>query len=121
MSIKDNLLKIKPHINQNLFFASILILVAILSFGLGKMSANQEKRTPIILGSFEVSKNSNIPVIPASFKVEEEIVASKNGKSYYLSSCASANRILPENKITFSSREVAEKAGYKPAQNCKGL
>ncbi len=128
MSIKDNLLKIKPHINKNLIWALILIFVAISSFGLGRLSSERNQRTPIILGSFKIenpqvidAKISNILVAPASIKVEEIIVASKNGKSYYLTSCASAKKISAENKITFASRELAEKAGYKPAQTCKGL
>lgn len=128
MSIKDNLLKIKPFFNKNTLSVIILILVAISSFGLGKISANREKRTPIILGAFETQKTSqisNITPVPTSKKAVETmtdtVVASKNGKSYYFASCAGAKRILDENKITFSSKIEAEKAGYKPAQNCKGL
>jgi hypothetical protein len=48
-------------------------------------------------------------------------VASKNGKSYYLPTCSAANRILEKNKVWFASREAAEKAGFVPAKNCKGL
>lgn len=132
MSIKDNLLKIKLHLHKNTLSAIILILVAISSFGLGKISSNRQERTPIILGAFETPKNpeikpeiSNIPVIPTSKKVVETVgeivVASKKGKNYYFPSCAGAKRIVEENKITFSSTAEAEKAGYKPGANCKGL
>jgi hypothetical protein len=48
-------------------------------------------------------------------------VASKNGKSYYIPTCAAASRILEKNRIWFNSKEEAEKAGYLPAKNCKGL
>lgn len=121
MSIKDNLLKIKPLFNKNTIYGFILIFVAITAFGLGKISEKREKRTPIILGSFETSQISNISTITTSKDVIETVVASKNGKNYYFSSCAGAKRIKEENKIFFKSEKEAENSGYKLAQNCHSL
>lgn len=48
-------------------------------------------------------------------------VASKNGAKYHLPTCSGAKRIKEENKIWFNSKQEAEKAGYEPAKNCKGI
>jgi hypothetical protein len=48
-------------------------------------------------------------------------VASKNGSVYHLEWCSGAMRIKEENKIYFSTKEEAEKKGYRPAKNCDGL
>lgn len=50
-----------------------------------------------------------------------QYVASKKGSKYHLPWCAGAKSILEENKIWFASKEEAEKAGYTPAGNCKGI
>ncbi len=50
-----------------------------------------------------------------------QIVASKKGTRYYLPWCGGAGRIKKANIIWFSSRQEAEKAGYKPATRCPGL
>jgi hypothetical protein len=49
------------------------------------------------------------------------VVASKNGTKYYLPDCAGASRISDANKVWFVSADVAVKAGYELAANCKGL
>jgi len=48
-------------------------------------------------------------------------VASRNGKKYYYAWCESANVIKEQNRVWFSTQAEAEKAGYQPAANCKGL
>ncbi len=48
-------------------------------------------------------------------------VASKNGQVYHLPHCSGAKNISEANKITFTSKEEAEAAGYRPAANCKGI
>ncbi len=138
MSIKDNLLKIKSFVDivynikkrhiSRLFLAFFIILVAISCFGLGRLSALRNARTPITLGIInELSaadiKNtpSNVSVTTTSINNEGIVVASKQGKIYHFPWCSGAKRISAENKITFSSRTEAEKAGYAPAKNCKGL
>lgn len=50
-----------------------------------------------------------------------EYVGSKNGTKYHLPWCAGAKQIKEENKVWFSSKTEAEKAGYSPASNCKGI
>lgn len=48
-------------------------------------------------------------------------MASKNGTKYYLPTCSSSNRIKPENRVWFATKEEAEASGYGPAANCPGL
>ncbi len=48
-------------------------------------------------------------------------VASKSGTKYHLPTCAGAKSIVEANKVWFSTKEEAEKAGYTPAGNCKGI
>ena len=50
-----------------------------------------------------------------------EIVASKNSDVYHYVWCPGANQIKEENKIYFNSTKDAEKAGLRPAKNCKEL
>ncbi len=58
--------------------------------------------------------------VPAG-KPAGKYVASRNGKKYYLPSCSGAKSISEANKIWFSTKEEAEKAGYAPATACKGI
>ncbi len=64
------------------------------------------------------------PSTPSSVLVGAEqgkYVASKKGTKYHLPWCGGAKQITEANKIWFVSKEDAEKAGYTPASNCKGI
>ncbi len=56
-----------------------------------------------------------------SQNAQKVFVASKNGTKYYYAWCAGVTKIKEENKVWFSTKEEAEKAGYTPAANCKGM
>ena len=134
--------------NNELYLAAIIILTAVISFGLGRLSKIREEKTPITienvkentetgesksLSTSNVDKNidktngagimlehnsSTISNFPSSSKI---FVASRNGKKYYYAWCESANVIKEQNRVWFSTQAEAEKAGYQPAANCKGL
>lgn len=113
---------------KDLYLAVIIILVAIISFGLGRLSKIREEKTPIIIENAipsAISTSSSLVKIDANKvtadKSEMIFVASKNGKKYYFAWCESAKIIKDQNRVWFSSKEEAEKAGYEPAVNCKGL
>ncbi|PIP86819.1 hypothetical protein COV42_02680 [Candidatus Campbellbacteria bacterium CG11_big_fil_rev_8_21_14_0_20_44_21] len=126
MSVKDLVQKIK--IKNELFTALIITLVAFVSFGLGRLSKLEEKRPAIkIINSASavssggaVSQENN-GVGKTLLPVGGNYVASKNGSKYHLPWCSGAERIKEENKIWFENKEEAEKAGYTPAGNCKGI
>lgn len=48
----------------------------------------------------------------------EEVVADKKSQVYYPSGCQPEKEIKESDRIVFSSKEEAVKAGYKPAKNC---
>jgi len=121
-SIKDLTQKIKGFLkileNKDIFTILIIVLVAFLSFGLGRLSKIEESRIPIkIENSASVLSGTN----KLNNNPEMLYVASVNGESYHFPWCSGAKRIKEENKIWFGSKEDAVKAGYKPAGNCKGL
>jgi len=116
MNIKNFKEKIKPF-EKDLILAVAIILVALISFGLGRLSKIGESRVPITIEN--ISESTSTP--SAKNLTDKIFVASKNGTKYHYVWCASAQSIKEENKIYFSTKEEAEKAGYTPAANCKGL
>ncbi|MDQ3014502.1 MAG: hypothetical protein M3Q73_01410 [bacterium] len=130
MIINDNPVKGNtPNISG--FFDKVLTgltLVLMITAGMGawKLFNITESRLPIVMEHTQLAgpaenllpntvETSSISTTTGAF------VASKNGKSYYLPSCAASLRILEKNRVWFNTREEAEKAGYLPAKNCKGL
>lgn len=98
----------------------VIVLVAFVGFGLGRLSKIEEGRTPVSVENMGASVGSSLG--PSEVLTEEGgFVASKNSSKYHFPWCPGALRIKEENKIWFSSREEAEKVGYSPAANCKGL
>ncbi len=122
----------KPRVGHFLaddavFYSLLIILVAITSFGLGKrsvepvsFSASVQKESPIQL----IQEGQEGSVIQANSGPSEEeptFVGSKNGTKYHALWCPGASQIKEENKIYFASKEEAQKLGYTPASNCKGM
>jgi hypothetical protein len=134
MSITDKLKKIKGRIDfdevldKNTFLTVFAILIAIISFGLGRLSGLETARKNVeiefpkgqeasaFLGAFATTT----PKTPVA-KTSGTYLASKNGTKYYLPTCASSNRISVANRIWFDTKLEAENAGYSPAANCKGI
>ena len=101
-------------VKDDIFLVIIIILVAVIGFALGRISAIREGKFPISVESAShIQTDTQVP--------RGELVGSKNGTVYHYTSCPGAKRIKEENKIFFNSREEAEKAGYRPAANCPGL
>ncbi|MEI8339672.1 MAG: hypothetical protein WCF94_03330 [bacterium] len=118
----------------DIFIIVAFVLVAVISFGLGKLSSFETKRPPLIFGHDEslvaeidvkgqvqttVSSNSTPP--NGQTVGSEVVVASKTGKKYHYPWCAGAKQISEANKITFQTFAAAKAAGYEPASNCPGL
>ncbi len=142
MSIKDFTEKIMPSIDRiregieikdDLFIIALIALTGLASFGLGKVSALENK--PEIRAIPELSKTVNdtstnairkIPLTPSqqessnmlTNKLSGPVYASKNGTRYYYAWCTGLNRIKEENKITFKDKTEAESAGLKLASGC---
>ena len=115
----------------------IVILVGLSSFGLGRLSIQDERKEPIIIEENNgVTENFPAPDINVVVKSQTataeksisgqltrggKIVASKNSTKYHFPWCSGALRITESNKIWFDSEEDARAKGYQPATNCKGL
>ena len=120
---------------KDIIFSAVIILIAVISFGLGRLSKIRENETPLIienpgvvlrgenadLSPKQVLDKSNSQNGTSALSAQKSFVASKNGKKYHYTWCASASSIKEENKVLFSTKEEAQAAGYEPATNCKGL
>lgn len=107
--------KIKSWLGPVNFF-----LLALLSFGLGRLTKIDEAREPIRIESTDLTAQVAKSELP-EIKTSGQLVGSKNGDKYHYPWCAGAARIKEENKIWFASAALAERAGYTPAANCPGL
>lgn len=108
----------------------IIILVALGSFGLGRLSVKEAEKEPLqILNRPELSEETSAAVGAvikseagdenAALRTSSAVVASKNSDKYHFPWCPGAKQISEKNKITFSSAHEAEEAGYTKAANCK--
>ena len=125
------LIKFCKDNNRELYLTAVIILVATISFGLGRLSKIREEKTPITIenvgASTEIIVNTSSQ--PSTLlqrgrltvDANKIFVASRNGKKYYYVWCDSSQKIKESNKVWFSTKEEAEKSGYQPATNCKGL
>lgn len=114
---------------KDLIVIMVIIAVALISFGLGRLSKIRDNKHSITIENTGATAGQIKPVLspeiaqnePAIPNQEGMLVGSKNGTKYHYPWCSGALRIKEENKVWFSSVEEARKAGYTPASNCKGL
>ncbi len=128
VSIQELARKFKDFLtNTDVVLILIILSTAILSFLLGRASVMQKESS---IQNFTES-NPKYQVIESKPSVltststanheNTQYVASKSGTKYHLPWCAGAKQIKEENKIFFNSKDEAERAGYTPAGNCKGI
>jgi hypothetical protein len=55
---------------------------------------------------------------PSSEPVAGPVVGNRRSKIYAWPGCGSYDRMAPQNRVVFPSREAAEQAGYRAAYNC---
>jgi hypothetical protein len=124
------LTKLKNFVKNNgsdIFVILVIILVALIAFGIGRLTA--PKIEPIQIKNLEKASIENLDienqgkVYPPATEQGDigRVVGSKNSDKYHLPDCPGAKQISEQNKVWFDSIEAAEKAGYKPAGNCPGL
>lgn len=115
-TIQNFLKKGKDMADSRVFTAGVLVLIGLSAFGLGRFSAYEAVSSSPKMLSASVA-NTTLPTLFSG----GSYVASKTGSVYYFPWCAGAEKILSKNMVSFTSRELAEKAGYRPAKNCKGM
>jgi len=94
---------------------AIVFLVALASFGLGRLSALEDAKPPVSIQQAPESTQ------PPALVMGGLIVASRSGSVYYYPWCSGAQKIAPANQVWFSSEAAAVKADYAPSKTCKGL
>lgn len=111
---------------KNIYIVLLIVVVAFLSFGLGKLSALDVSKYPVrIEGIHETIQQEEVEgsgrTLNEGISQGGLLVGSKNSTKYHHPWCAGAQRIKEENKVWFSSPEEAQSLGYSPASNCPGL
>ena len=111
---------------RRLFLSLVIILLVLLSFGIGRLTAVGQGSGIKIEYDQSLSGGRNqaanaLSARPTSSKVitTTEVVGSSKGNKYHYSHCPGAKQISEQNKIIFSSAETAEASGYILASNCK--
>ncbi len=119
---------------KKLFLSIVILLVATLSFGIGRLSTVGEREpikieydealeTQAVVPKIEKNNVGTASVINSvsnnvASTINTQVVVSKNGERYHYMHCAGAKQIKEENKIFFATPEAAEVAGYSLALNC---
>jgi len=116
----------KKH--KDLLIILVIVLVATLSFGLGRLSQKTANKPELKIGEIELN---SVPAAVYASQVSSKtsqapqgdgtVVGSRNSTKYHYPWCSGAKRIKEENKIYFSSIEQARGQGYEPAANCPNL
>lgn len=130
-TIRDIGLKIKlvwARVRENATLIIILILVALLAFGLGRLSVLYGEK-----GELKVlyPDGQEASALQGALGIGQEgfppppsggggYVASMTGTTYLFPWCAAALRIAQSKKLYFKTKEAAEAAGFR-AGNCNGL
>jgi hypothetical protein len=114
---------------KNILIISIIILVGLGSFELGRLSKEKassglkiEYREPL-----EAQKASVVSsVVKTPIKTPAPVnstkinfFASTRGNKYYSLGCSAGKTIKQENRIYFESKEEAERAGYELSSGCR--
>ncbi len=105
---REVLLRFESRWDKDLFIILIFLCSSLLSFYLGRVSLIEEEKPTV---AYSTEKR----------EIDERVVASRTGTKYHLPWCAGALAIKEENKLWFNTPEDAQRAGYTPAGNCKGI
>ncbi|HYK65174.1 MAG TPA: S1/P1 nuclease, partial [Patescibacteria group bacterium] len=79
---------------------------------------NEIWRTPIEANDTTSGADSAPAQLSSSQPVAGPIVGNRRSKIYAWPGCGTYDKMTPENRVVFSSRETAEQQGYRAAQNC---
>jgi hypothetical protein len=94
---------------------TIIVLLALCSFGLGRFSGLEDVRPPVSIIQVPTERK------PHAMAMGGLVVASRTGSVYYYPWCAGAQKITVGNQVWFESEEAAAATGLLPAKGCKGL
>ncbi len=100
----------------------LIVLVAVSSFYLGKTSVSLEtKHPPIKVEEVKAAATTTPAVKSTSQSQSGGVVATPNGKRWYMPWCPSVAKLAESAKRHFASVAAAEAVGLTPAKNCAGM
>jgi len=100
----------------------IIIFVAVSSFYLGKVSVSVgAKHPPIVIEEVKAGTVKGATTETTNQADGAGVVATKNGKRWYLPWCPSVAKLAESAKRHFPNIAAAEAAGLTPAKNCAGM
>jgi len=115
-------------VDESIFLSILMILVGVISFGLGRHSLAVPTSVGQVAGvalapepfilSTHTDSNVGTETVTAG---TQRLVASQSGSRYHLLDCPSVSQIKESNKVFFATAAEAEAAGYTKAANCPGL
>lgn len=123
--------KILSEKGKDILVVIIVILVGLASFELGRLSKSTPAGLKIeypsqsgIQEANTISVNSVVGLPNGNPTTElnsvtKKFFASNRGSKYYSIGCSAGKTIKQENRVYFSTREEAEKAGYVLSTSCK--
>jgi hypothetical protein len=100
------------------FAVSALVSAGMFGFGIFAARILRTDQPPITVERLAPQQYST-PKSPNAQVLGAPVVASVNSDKYHYEWCSGAARISEKNKITFSSAQEAEAAGFTLAGNCK--
>ena len=111
---------------EELFLVVVILLVGLVSFGLGQISSSSNLGGELIIESTPVETQEVVKTLEEASLAGESsgpvsIIGNKNSKIYHRSDCSGAKRMSETNKIYFASIAAAKTAGFRAAANCPGL
>ena len=111
----SNLKQLVKKNTVNITLIVTIILVALISFGIGYLIASQIENQSIIIQNPSFNSASIQESLPKESKdvlKQEKFIGSVNSNKYHWPDCPFAKRISEENQIWFSSEQEAQDAGY---------
>ena len=118
----SKLLNFVKTYQSDIILTVAIILITLVSFNLGKISALNSQKAQIKIMGGESTRGARVILTPATPAMRDQtVVASKNskGKLYHFTYCPGASMIAEKNKITFPNEVAAIAAGYTLAGNCQ--
>jgi hypothetical protein len=102
---------------EQLAVSLILVLVALFSFGLGRLSVMYADKGDLEI-LYPETENTLLPE-GVLMGQNRPFVASKTGEKYFPPGCTASSVIAQENKLYFKTAVEAEARGYVLSKSCE--
>ncbi len=89
-----------------------IILVALISFGAGRLTVPQIDKEPMVIQGPTASIEQSLTAETEETIEGKRFVGSVNSNKYHWPDCPWAKKIAPQNQIWFSSETEAQAVGY---------